>query len=236
MKNLYRLNPKNLVYLIDGRVNLIVILFLFWASFWGLNGGDKFFNGEFVPNLDDWSTKGVLVGPDGNITHTLHKMETVGPFGVNRDDKMIAFFERIYLPKGVALGSLYGIAVLELLLGLTFLALFIWSLLPEDQQQKTELFANRTIHRLAFKGSIVVFVIFCTGDILFGERMELWEHGTFIVMTLVTYDMWYRTDRFFIEQRRERGAPSSQEMAYGSTQASSYQEELTRLPEEQGVE
>ncbi len=227
-----KINPKNLVHLIDGRMNLIIILFLFWALFWILNGGDKFFNGEFVPNVEDWSAKSVLIDPDGTITHTLHPTETVGLFGVNRNKKMINFFKRIHLPRELALGSLYGIAVLELLLGVTFLALFIWGLLPEDQQQKAELFADRTIHRLAFKGSIVVFVIFCTGDILFGERMELWEHGTFIVMTLVTYDMWYRTDRFFIEQRRESGVPSSQEMPYGSTQASSYQGELTRLPEE----
>ncbi len=26
--------------------------------------------------------------------------------------------------------------------------------------------------------------------ILFGDRMEPWEHRTFMVLTLVTYDMW----------------------------------------------
>ena len=50
---------------IDGRVNVIAIVFLFWAVFWGLNGGDKFFNGEYVANLDDWSVKGVLVDSEG---------------------------------------------------------------------------------------------------------------------------------------------------------------------------
>ena len=58
------------------------------------------------------------------------------------------------------------------------------------------LFQDRTVHRLSFKGGIVIFIVFALGDILFGGRAELWEHGTFMVLCLVTYDMWYRTDKF----------------------------------------
>jgi hypothetical protein len=57
------------------------------------------------------------------------------------------------------------------------------------------------------------------GDILFGDRAELWEHRTFIVLCLITYDMWYRTDRFLIEQRRELAA---QAVAARSVQAAAY--------------
>jgi len=45
----------------------------------------------------------------------------------------------------------------------------IASLLPEDQGARHTLFADRTIQRLAFKGSVLVFVIFSAGDILFGD-------------------------------------------------------------------
>ena len=37
---------KKIIYLIDSKINLITILFLFWTLFWGLNGLDKFFNGK----------------------------------------------------------------------------------------------------------------------------------------------------------------------------------------------
>ena len=82
----------SLAHWMDGKVSLITVIFLFWTVFWVLNGADKFFNGEFVANLEDWSAKGVLVDSDGRTTHTLHPMETVGPFGVNRDAQMIGFF------------------------------------------------------------------------------------------------------------------------------------------------
>jgi hypothetical protein len=195
---------KKLVYLIDEKVNLIAILFLFWALFWGLNGGDKFFNGQQVANIESWSAKSVLVDTNGDITYTLHPVQTVGLYGVNRDAKMINFFKGIYLPKELALTALYGIAVAELVLGLTFLALLIWYLSPEKLKAKTgRMFADRTIHRLALKGSILIFVFFCIGDILFGDRLELWEHSSFIVLCLITYNMWYRADQFFIEKESE---------------------------------
>ncbi|MEE8199905.1 MAG: hypothetical protein V3R29_01945 [Candidatus Acidoferrales bacterium] len=211
---------KRFVYWIDGRVNLIIILLLFWALFWGLNGGDKFFNGQSGANVEQWSTRGVLVDAQGNITYTLHPMETIGLYGVNRDAKTINYFKGIHLPREVALVFLYGIATLEVFLGLTFLALFGWSLLPEDKKLRIELFSDRTIHRLAFKGSILIFAIFSIGDILFGDRAELWEHGTFIVLCLITYDMWYRTDQFLIQQRRVSYA---QDPSIRSNQAASYQ-------------
>lgn len=212
---------KRLIYRIDKRINLVVVLFLFWALFWGLNGGDKFFNGEYVVN--EKATMGVLVDPHGNTAYKLHPMETVGLYGVNRNSKMITYFEGIHLPKEVALMALYGFAVIEIILGLMFLALFFWSLFPEKKKDNEKgMFADRTVHRLAFKGSILVFVFFSVGDILFGDRAELWEHGTFIVLCLITYDMWYRTDLFLIKMR-EKAASNIQEPFTSSTRASSYQ-------------
>lgn len=213
---------RQLVYRIDGRVNLVVILLLFWALFWGLNGGDKFFNGRSTANVESWSATSVLVDGDGDIAYRLHPMEPRGWYGVNRNNKMINYFRRLSLPKDVALSCLYGFAVLEVILGTMFLAVFLWSMLPQNRQSRVTLFADRTVQRLAFKGSILVFLCFSVGDILFGDRAELWEHGTFIVLCLITYDMWYRTDRFLIEQRRELAA---QALAARSIQAAAYGEE-----------
>lgn len=185
---------KSLARWAERKVSLTTVIFLFWALFWVLNRGDKFFNGEYVPNLESWSSKGVLVDSGGEMTHTIHAMETVGPFGVNRDAKMVAFFQRIHLPGEVALVSLYGIAVLELIMGLAFLVLLAWSFLPESAKGKADLLAERTFHHLTFKGSMMTFVLFIIGDNLFGERMELWEHSTFLVLCLVTYMLWERAD------------------------------------------
>ncbi len=197
---------KNLIHRLDGKLNLVVILMFFWAMFWLLNGGDKFFNGESGINRD--VTTGYLLDVNkvdehghNSLAYTMHKGETIGYFGVNRDSKMVAYFKCLNLPGQLALASLYGFAIAELLLGVLFLALAFWSVSSEAFREKQRdgllgLFVDRTLHRIAFKGSVLIFFVFCTGDILFGDRMELWEHGTFIVLTLLTYDMWYRTDRF----------------------------------------
>ena len=92
---------------------------------------------------------------------------------------MINYFKIIGLPKEVALISLYGIAVLEVILGLVFPGLFICELLPAESKNNFAMFSDRIVDRLAFNLSILIFVIFSTGDVLFGDRMELWEHGTF---------------------------------------------------------
>jgi hypothetical protein len=119
---------------------------------------------------------------------------------------MIGYFARLGLPAWMALSTLYGMAVFEIVLGAMFFALFVWSLLPPRRQEALPLFADRTIHRLAFKGSILVFVLFSTGDILFGDRTELWEHGTFLVLCLLTYVLWFRADLLFVEELRGKAA------------------------------
>ncbi len=180
---------------IDSHASLIAILFSFWALFWLLNGGDKFFNGEFGGNVADWSAKSVLVDTNGDIAYTLHPTEAKGFYGVNRDQQMIHFFQKLSFPKEVALTALYGIAIVEIILGLIFLGLLGWNFKPAEKRQSTGLFADRTLHRLAFKGSILLFVFFTIGDTLFGDRTELWEHSTFIILGLVSYYIWSQLDR-----------------------------------------
>jgi len=198
---IYTRPVKKLIFWLDRKTPLMLILLLFWASFWGLNGLDKFFDGSSEPNLE--STKGVLVDSDGEIALKLYSVEPQGFFGVSRDNKMVHYCQRLHLPRGLALTSLYGFAIIECMLGLGFFVLVVWSLLPRKTRLRKdglwELFSARVIHRLCFKGGLAVFLVFCVGDILFGDRMELWEHGTFMILTLVTYDMWYRTDQFMVQ-------------------------------------
>ena len=155
----------------------ITIIITFWGLFWLLNGLDKFFNGDFQPNLEPFSTKTVLVSPDNEnkIVYKSHPMETVGWFGVNRDAKMIGYFNRLGLNKHLALTSLYFIASIEILIGLGFL----YALFAQQKRNK--------IVRLTFKISMAVFFGFSIFDILVGDRMELWEHGTFLILATIHY-------------------------------------------------
>ena len=211
-----------LLYCLDEHLNLSTITFLFWACFWGLNGGDKYFNGSSEVSTD--ITNGVVCEEaDGTIVYRIHPNVPVGWYGVNRDQKMIHYFSRLGLPPSLALWSLYGIAAFEVLLGALFAALLVWSLLPSKRRKLARgMFADRTLHRLAFKSSIIIFVMFSVGDILFGDRAELWEHGTFIVLCLISYDLWYRSDQFLIKLQQELDEASWDDDEERSTQALDY--------------
>ena len=155
----------------------ITIIITFWGLFWLLNGLDKFFNGSFQPNLESFSTKTVLVSPDlkNKIIYESHPMETVGWFGVNRDAKMIGYFNRLGLNKQIALACLYFLASIEIFIGFGF----IYALFSKEKRNK--------IIRITFKISMAVFFGFSIMDILFGDRMELWEHGTFLILATIHY-------------------------------------------------
>ncbi len=210
---------KKLIYLIDSKINLITILFLFWTLFWGLNGLDKFFNGSSQLITERWASQGYLIDKEKNVVYSIQPSEKIGWYGVNRDAKFINYFRTLNLPQPVAVVSLYFFAILEIILAILFFWLFVRQFFDhtaEENDGKISLIEDRTIHRLIFKASIWIFIAFITGDILFGDRVEVWEHGTFLVMTLVTYDLWFRTDQFFIEMKKNANDPDV------SLQASSY--------------
>lgn len=214
---------KRIIYSIDSKINLITILFLFWTLFWGLNGFDKFFNGTSQIIKERWASQGFLVDKDKNIAYSIQPSEKIGWYGVNRDAKFINYFKTLHLPPIVATVSLYFFAILEIILAFLFFWLFIrqfYDHTDEENDGKISLIEDRTIHRLIFKGSIWIFVAFIAGDILFGDRAEVWEHGTFLAMTIVTYDLWYRTDQFFIELKKQKRDSDTNEAV--SPQAFSY--------------
>ncbi len=211
---------KKIIYLIDSKINLITILFLFWTLFWGLNGLDKFFNNKSQLITERWASQGFLVDKDKNPVYSIQPSEKIGWYGVNRDAKFMNYFRTLHLPPEVATVTLYFFAILEIIIAALFFWLFVrqfFDYKAEESDGKISLIEDRTIHRLIFKISIWIFIAFITGDILFGDRIEVWEHGTYLAMTLVTYDLWYRTDQFFLEQRKQKRESDDE-----SLQASSY--------------
>ena len=101
-------------------------------------------------------------------------------FGVMRDEKFINYFANLALPETLALLFLYLIAIAEILLGLAFFA----SLVNADWE--------RARRHTVFFASMAIFAIFSFGDILFGDRAELWEHGTFLILVIVSYRFYLR--------------------------------------------
>jgi len=192
---------------IDRRLDFLVILYLFLGLFWLLNGLDKFFNGENIINFNGYATKAAIVDMNGTVAYTYQPTEPSGWFGVNRDEKVIGYFARLGLPSGFAIGSLYFVGVIEVILGAAFLSiLFYKSFLPKQLEKVIEAnkaFATQTVHRLAFKVSSLLFVAFMVMDILFGDRTELWEHGTFLVLTALAY-------RFYIDHEQIESVEEAQ--------------------------
>lgn len=213
---------KSLIYLFDHRLNLITLILLFWFIFWGLNGFDKFFNGKNELNLEGWSTKGRVVDAEGNVKYKIKPYLPKGWFGINYDNKVAGYFKTLGVPRNAALGLLFTFAVFEILIAFLFLALVIWQLLPESREDKKNMFSDRTLHRIAFKASVSMFVILSICYQLFGDRARLWETGTMLAMTLIAYDMWYRSDRFFLDLRKKRLAGIDDNDDENSFQASAY--------------
>jgi hypothetical protein len=214
---------KKIIYLIDSKINLITILFLFWTFFWALNGFDKFFNGSSQLIKERWASQGFLVDKDKNVVYSIQPSEKIGWYGVSRDAKFVNYFRTLHLPPVIATVSLYFFAILEIIIAALFFWLFIrqfYDNKDDEPEDKKSLIADRTVHRLIFKASIWIFIAFLTGDILFGDRIEVWEHGTYLAMTLVTYDLWYRTDQFFLDlKKQKRSSAGDGEI---SPQAASY--------------
>jgi hypothetical protein len=213
---------KKLIYLFDQRLNLVTLLLLFWAIFWTLDGLDKFFDGETEILHEKWASKGTVIDNQGNTVYTIQPNNNVGWFGVNYENQMISYFKTMHVPPNAALGLTYAFAIYEVLTGLLFLVLFIWQLLPEKREDKENFFTNRTLHRIAYKSSVVLFVILSIAFQIFGDRTRLWEVGTYMLMTLIAYDIWYRTDRFMLDVRRKRLAGIDDGDDTNSDQASAY--------------
>ena len=75
----------------------------------------------------------------------------------------------------MALTALYTVGFIETSLRLSLLLALILGNIHSD------------LNRLNLKMIIGIFFLFSIFDILFGDRMELWEHGTFLILATIHY-------------------------------------------------
>ncbi len=113
-------------------------------------------------------------------------------FGVTRDGMFIEYFSRIDLPESVALFALYSIGVAEVALGVSFIVALMFR-----ERFKTLIVNNLEV-------ALGIFVLFALGDILFGDRKELWEHGCYIGLIIMSYGV-AQARLWMDEQRSQRG-------------------------------
>lgn len=180
---------KKIDRLLDFYLQEVNLIYLFWAMFWILNGLDKFVVGVGAePGM-------VCFFADGRAT-------PCGWFGTDRAGQMTAYFGKLGLPSILGQVTLYSFAVAELGIGL----MFSWMLLKSVAASEK---VTHVIHRVAFKGSILMFFLFSTGDILFGDRRELWEHGTFLVLVLITYGIYVDRNKLRSAVSRDLGVSST---------------------------
>ena len=111
-------------------------------------------------------------------------------FGYDHLADMIAHFALFGLPASLARIALYLLAALEVILGLSFLAALVSARYEASQQGGN------------FKAAAFIFIGLSFGDILIGDQTQLWEHGAYLMLVLVSYHLYCRPPRF---QPMERG-------------------------------
>ena len=160
-------NMKKIIYAIDSKINLITILFLFWTLFWGLNGFDKFFNNSSQLIKERWASQGFLVDKDKNVPYSIQPSEKDRLVWSQPRREIYQLFPHA---ASAAVGrdsfTLYFFAVLEIILAALFFWLFLRQFYDREDdllEGKKNLIADRTIHRLIFKGEHLDFHRFYLG-------------------------------------------------------------------------
>lgn len=186
---------KSIVKL-DKKCSVAILLYFFFATFWLGNGADKFITIGMQFDTDPNLSKFAVVNAEtGVIEQRIMKYRFNTPYGKNRAASFKAYFAQLGFSNDFAQFTVKSIGVLEIVLGLLFLYIFLRSLSPYNQYNRTSLFGTRTLHRLCFKASVMMFIFFMAFDVAVSDRMELWEHGTFLLLLLFTYYLFLLADR-----------------------------------------
>lgn len=106
-------------------------------------------------------------------------------FGITRDAKFADYFARIGLPEPVAMAALQGICVYEIALGVLFFVVLFG-------RTRWGAFDPTRLNLIALELSLALFVFFTLGDVLFGDRAELWEHSCYIALAILSYLVVHR--------------------------------------------
>lgn len=139
--------------------HLSSLLIFYWLMFWLMNGLDKFYNRQSF-SLFTW-------------------------YGNDRNPKFTMYFDRIALSEEWVNPVLYLVGVLEIAIAI-FLAISLWF-------YKTNFSKDKKLDKKWFKIGMLwggaTFVGFTIIDVILGDRLELLEHSTYLILICVTYQL-----------------------------------------------
>ncbi|MEO1198063.1 MAG: hypothetical protein AAFX39_02335 [Pseudomonadota bacterium] len=127
-----------------------------------------------------WASFWIANGLDKFLNRTVLLTDVVGNplltwFGKDRSEQFGLYFERLSLDPAMIDPLLAGLGVIELAVGLVALA---------------AMFLGRSagaVGQLVLKLTLAVFIAFCVGDVVIGDRAELLEHSTYIAVIIASY-------------------------------------------------
>ncbi len=115
-----------------------------------------------------------------------------------------AFFPWMGISADIAQLFLYLIVIGEAGLALLFISLIVWGKSPSHKPYVESgwrvLYLDRIMHRVAFKLTVLLFILFSLFDLINGDRSELFGDGVYLLLSLVSYDIWFRTDQYSMDQ------------------------------------
>jgi hypothetical protein len=97
-------------------------------------------------------------------------------FGKDRTVQFGGYFEKTGISDGILLPLLYITGVWELILAIPFIIALCCFTKKNAELLKT-----------GFFWSGATFVGFAFFDVIFGDRAELWEHGTFFILVISSF-------------------------------------------------
>lgn len=100
-------------------------------------------------------------------------------YGKDRTTQFGTYLERTAMPETLLSPLLYFTAIVEFIVFVP-LGMVIYSLAIKGT-------VVRRTFELGFVGSIVIYMGFSFFDVIFGDRAELLEHGTFLIGVLLSY-------------------------------------------------
>ncbi|MEO0635461.1 MAG: hypothetical protein AAFY73_02320 [Pseudomonadota bacterium] len=125
-------------------------------------------------------------------------------YGNDRVEKFGMYFDRLAFPEGAIVPTLLFAGIVEIALA----GLFLYALRELVRQTPG---AVRWAD-LAVAMSVICFLGFAIFDVVVGDRVELWEHTTYVGVLLISY-LTMAAEVFFNHLQKETGAPAFQAAA-----------------------
>lgn len=127
-----------------------------------------------------WAAFWIMNGLDKFLKRTALLQDANGQplftwFGKDRTEQFTTYFDRLSLDTAYIDPLLQSLGVMELLVG----SVCVLALMAGRKAGP--------IGELALKLTLAIFIAFSIGDVLIGDRAELLEHGTYMIMVAACY-------------------------------------------------